>query len=211
MATIESGWQVWYNSPFPQLFVFYNPDGYGSRAGYCNGQDLHGFVRYSNIWAPDQVLDPDKISHTSKPQHGLQMQWERHDDGSWWLYIGYENVNSTDLEAVGCFPAGAYQGTGLADAASVLEFGGEVASNKGSTATGPMGSGQQPSGDLQADFKTVAFQKNVSVQSNPSGTWTSAQLSPFPSSDGDGAYSTTDPQHLDKWGSFFFFGGDNGP
>jgi hypothetical protein len=209
-ATIESGWQT-FNNELPHLFVYYNPDGYGSGASYAPNR---GFVQKSNAWHPGGHLDPDQVSTLNGPQHGLQMQWERDDDGTWHLYVGYDNEDAHDLDEVGCFPAQAYQNTGLSRSGAVLQFGGECASGKGDPQrrTGNMGSGQAPSGDPDADWKKVAFQMHIAVKSNGGDSWDDPEdlhLASRP--DGAPNYMASKPDKTEGWGRYFFFGGDHGP
>jgi hypothetical protein len=129
------------------------------------------------------------------------MAWRRDAQGAWWLYAGY---GVGQFERVGCFPAGAYEpASGLSDHASVLQFGGEVASN--GAGFGPMGSGIRPFPDWHDSYGQVAFQNEVSVLTDVQGSWEQADLS-TPPQDNPGTYVPAQGTS-GKWGSYFFFGG----
>jgi hypothetical protein len=215
--TVESGWQVsplaW-GTKLPVLFIFFNPDGYGtrspqnqSRSGYGVNQFGEGFISFPNVkWVANSSAGGfSALSTSGGPQKGFYMQWQRDASGNWILYCG---STKTTLEGVGYFPAHLYQNTFLGQSAKVLQFGGEVAS-KNPLGTGAMGSGVAPSNPVTAGFGTVAFQKEISVQTSVGQAMTAAPLTPIEDSLDYHAIlgRSTNP----SWGRFLFFGGTNGP
>ncbi|MBS0266364.1 MAG: neprosin family prolyl endopeptidase [Planctomycetes bacterium] len=211
IQTVESGWQTYPTlwGTAPALFVYYNPNGYDpSTSGYVQNQNNEGFILKPNSgWIVGGGL-PGPYSTANGTQFGLNMQWQIDAGNNWWLYLG---PNGQPVTPVGYFPAGLYQGT-LANAATTLQFGGEVSSQDPGganyPATGPMGSGIAPSGDTATDFRRVAFQKQISVQTTAQGTMVPAQLQ-VQSSAGDAGYRATQVSNSGSanWGSFMFFGG----
>jgi hypothetical protein len=216
--TVESGWQVspsaW-GTKLPILFIFFNPDGYGtrspdgqSRSGYGINQFHEGFISFpTTTWIADSAAGGfSTLSTPGGPQKGFAMQWQRDANGNWLLYCG----TATDsLVGVGYFPSNLYQNTFLGQSASLIQFGGEVAS-KNPQGSGPMGSGVAPSSPATSGFGTVAFQKQISVQTAIGAAMTSPPL--LASTDSSGYYesvvgSSNDP----SWGSFFYYGGASGP
>jgi hypothetical protein len=205
--TIESGWQVYpgqWSTRLPVIFVFYNPDGYRERSGYFTNQSGEGFIQYSSDWPLGTALSD--FSTVGGTQYGFQMQWELDAKGNWWLSLGSDASN---LQVVGSFPASAYANTPLAQRASALQFGGEVCSASPSTATGPMGSGLNPTSPPSAGFGRVAFQKLLAVQTDVGGSMQQAQVQPRDTGDVPNyelAIGTSQ-----SWGSYHFFGGASAP
>ncbi len=154
--TVEGGWQVLGNvGPEPELFVYFNPDGYGPQRGYVNNQNHHGFITFDGaLWVPGGSIGD--VSSIDGPQVGFVMEWVL-DDSGWILYMDGGDGN---LNGVGYFPREYYAG-GLADGAGFLQFGGEVA-NADHPSTGQMGSGNPPIDPLDSGYKRVAFQYDLS-------------------------------------------------
>src|SRR5207249_732535 len=90
--------------------------------------------------------------------------------------------------------------------AGQLQFGGEVSSRAPSTVAGKMGSGVQPSNDPTADFGRVAFQMLISKKDR--GDLEAAKLSPINTGDSN-FYKLVKGEDAD-WGSYFFYGGNQG-
>ena len=161
--TVESGWQVCpSNYPFSRysiLFIFFNPDGYSTNSGYVYNQHMEGFIAAKDAhWAAGVALG--QTSTLGGTQYAFLMVWQRDNDGNWNLYMG---TSDSDLSGVGYFP-GAYYTPGLASGADFIQFGGEVASQRGGTATGPMGSGVMPASAALSNFGNVAFQSHLQLQ-----------------------------------------------
>ena len=224
--TVESGWMVqpgmYGGMKLPVLFVYFNPDGYGtrsprgaSRSGYGVNQFGEGFITFPD---PEYVVNAaaggfDSLSTPGGPQKGFYTQWQRDDKGNWILYCG---PAKTALKGVGYFPAHLYAPTFLANSAEVLQFGGEVAAQAPEPGTGPMGSGVAPSDPAADGFGTVAFQKEISVQTaigKPMSYTTLIQFETNFSDRGiaDPYRSLAGSSTNSAWGSYVFFGGPDGP
>jgi len=209
--TIESGWQVCpSNYPFSSnstLFIFFNPDGYSTNSGYVYNQHMEGFIAAPGAnWAPGVALG--QTSTLGGTQYAFLMVWQRDNDGNWNLYMG---TSDSDLSGVGYFPK-EYYSPGLASGADSIQFGGEVASQRGGfTATGPMGSDIMPVNAALSNFGNVAFQSHLQFQAT-GGT-------SFQDVDDSGKITIApDPQFYNcafgtdsSWGKYFFFGGGNAP
>jgi hypothetical protein len=219
--TIEGGWQVSptvYGTAHPVLFVYYNPDGYGtqsapgqSRSGYGMNQFHQGFIAFPNAtWVTFSALTNNGpaasfrgISTPGGPQLGFYMQWQRNADGYWILYCGSSKAN---LQGVGYFPPDCYAGTAIASSAANVEFGGEVAGLSGQQGMIPMGSGLVPTNPATDGFGRVAFQKEVSVLTTVGSAMTSASLTPQqPDLPSYRCLVGTSPNP--NWGSYLFYGG----
>jgi hypothetical protein len=200
VQTVESGWQVYpgkYLTPSPVLFVFFNPDNYGPRSGYLTNKDHQGFIQLSSGWPIGSPVGP--VSTRGGDQQGFQMQWEMNEKGDWLLFI--------DEEEIGYFPAKLYQPDG-GDGSPFdqVHFGGEVSSQQGQGQTGPMGSGNSPSGDGNNDFGRVAFQSNLALQKQQGDDLVAAKLTAF---EPDRNFYRVSLSSSTEWGSYMFYGGDN--
>jgi hypothetical protein len=227
--TIESGWQI-IRGQFvdPTLFVYFNPDNYGGRAGYTMNQYREGFIPYKDAsWHVGGSFGQASVA--SGNQVAALMVWHRvpsPDDpgvGDWWLYMGYSDH---DLSAVGHFPGQWYArdlspGASIASGADYCQFGGEVAPlaaqppDLPSTATGPMGSGVLPLNEsISSYYRRAAFQSALGVVSTTgSGGMVSVPVGDLrinPTNYDPTVYDIkygTDP----SWGTYFFFGGPGAP
>ena len=143
LQTIEGGWHVYpslYNDaqPVTRLFLYWTADGYASTGSYNlnNRPGQGGFIQTDNTWVLGGSF---QVSAAGGDQHGFAMQWQRDPaNGNWWLFL----QDSTNPVAVGYFPASLYGGGPLSQAATHIDFGGEVCSQSGGNQTGQMGSGQ---------------------------------------------------------------------
>jgi hypothetical protein len=202
LQTIESGWQN-YLQQGPALFVYYNPDDYGSNAGY----GVKFVVKPGSPWYLGAEM-PGPFSAPNGDQYGIQMQWEIDDQGFWLLYI------QNDL--FGWFLPGAYDGT-LAQSASGIQFGGEVSSEAPNSpgsrypSTGKMGSGLKPFSTPSDSYMEVAFQSQITVKMAKGGAMTQANLQVPTFDPRDANYlAVAGVSSKPNWGSYFFFGGPNG-
>jgi hypothetical protein len=214
LQTIESGWQVFSptigGSLNAILFIFFNPDGYNpARRGYVSDQNHFGFIGASGAqWAPGVALSP--VSVRGGSQFGVVMVWTREDSGpnagDWNFYMG---TSPSNLSAVGYFPGQLY--SALSRGADFIQFGGEVASAVGATATGPMGSGVMPSDASLSNFGNVAFQSQLKLQPTGSTAFTDVDESVLlPIAEVPQLYSAAFGSSSD-FGKYFFFGGAGAP
>jgi hypothetical protein len=210
LQTMEGGWMVQpvmghaFQTGASVLFIYFNPDGYlepnsGGKGGYLFNQDDFGFIPSPNVpWVIAGAFN--NPSAEGGDQNGFWMWWTRDSGtGNWWLYLG---TQPNDAIAIGYFPKDLFIPGQLANPATAIQFGGEVAPAFNSI---PMGSGARSSGAPATDYRRVAFQNHVSVQVQGKSTLDPATLQVFPTGD-DPPYNVT-PGSSPNWGSFFFFGG----
>jgi hypothetical protein len=213
-VTIESGWQTGQWGNFPALFIFFNPDGYQTQAGYVNDQghsgfgvnrEMHGFVQTNPDWVVLGAMPPP-YSTSGGPQYGHQMQWEFVPGKGWVMSLGPDPDNLTEL---GYFPEYLYANGPLAQSAPVLQFGGEVSSMREPDPsfphTGPMGSGKAPFPDDSDSFGEVSFQRHIAVKTAAGGNMTPATIKIAQGN--DNPYYQASVGFSQNWGTYFFFGG----
>ncbi|XP_031477345.1 uncharacterized protein LOC116248693 isoform X2 [Nymphaea colorata] len=136
LNSIEAGWHVFPSlngDSQPRLFVYWTRDNYGSTG--CYNLKCPGFVQVSDQISPGMAISPVSAYEGEQVYIDL-IVFKDAETGNWWLK--YEDIY------VGYWPSSLF--TTLADAANLLEWGGEVAR----PANGPrlatkMGSGHFPS------------------------------------------------------------------
>jgi hypothetical protein len=204
LQTVESGWQVQpvrTRTTAPVLFIFFTADSYKPQSsGYLVNPSGQGFIQTNSDW----VIGSDLPASTMAGQQlGFRLQWERKATGDWVLFIGGDNEADPPTE-LGFFPGFLYKGGDSFGAFNRVQFGGEVATLPNSRSTGQMGSGSTPLDPLAENFRRVAFQRHVSVQTSQGGQWTPVSLTEdnrwAPS------YKIVTSQSS-FWGNFLFFGG----
>ena len=178
--TVESGWIVYPDFPpsgglgdDPVLWVFFNPDGYGDRAGYMENRRHEGFIQFPDTGWVFMAGGHLPLSTRGGNQFAVQMLWQLQDndkDGNgrgWYLYLG---TNLGDVHKVGYIPIQYYESTMLADSAQQVAYGGEVGPDYqyGPPYAGEMGSGQRPRATLSECFGDVAFQQQMYVLTDSS-------------------------------------------
>ncbi len=97
--------------PEPELFVFFNPDGYGPESGYVNNQNHRGSSFSMGLGGLPEGRSGTSAAPTA-PQVGFVMEWVL-DDSGWVLYMDGGDGNPS---GVGYFPKEYYSG-GLANGA----------------------------------------------------------------------------------------------
>ncbi|MCI0463996.1 MAG: neprosin family protein [Gemmataceae bacterium] len=202
VQTVEAGWQIqprFWGTDAPVLFVYFNPDNYGPRAGYVTNAKRFGFIQTSSNW----IIGSDLPASTMDGQQlGFRMQWERQENGDWVFYLGGDNPEDVP-EEIGYFPGFLYQDGDDFDFNRV-DFGGEVATFPTSTASGPMGSGLVPVVPLEDSFRRVAFIRGLLVQTSGGAAWEPPAVQ---------AVNRHAPNYQvaidesDSWGTYLFFGG----
>lgn len=204
LQTVETGWQVYrqlYGDNLGRLFIYWTADDYGSTG--CYNLDCSAFVQVSSSAVLGGSFSGCGYSTLGGTQCEIPLEWVRSNTGShdWWL-----RVNG---EWIGYYPNGYFSSSGLANAASGIDFGGEIVntSTQGVHTTTNMGSGQFSSGgfayaayirDLQYTDTTYTYEYASSL------TPTASAPSYYDSS----LYPTQDS----SWGYYnIFFGGPGRP
>jgi hypothetical protein len=219
LQTIESGWQVYpdvYGDRLPHLFIFFTNNSYAVGSGWYNlnqppGQPL-GFVQYATpaarSWVIGGALSQSGLglSTIDGPQVYLTMQWQRDfSTGNWFLYLGR---NAAALDPIGYYPQALF-GTGpLTSTAQIVDFGGEVCSLPGSTATGEMGSGQPAAAGAN---QAASQDRLLYLPTSGDGTLEPANLTPVVDPSDAPYYSIAEGSAEGGERTFFYFGGHSAP
>ncbi|KAJ4972089.1 hypothetical protein NE237_005188 [Protea cynaroides] len=146
---IEAGWQVYpylYDDYHSHLFVLWTSDDY---THYCYNLECKGFVQTSKNVAPGSIINP--VSTYNGTQHEMSLSIIKDvKTGHWFLKWGQE--------LVGYWPKELFKY--LADRATSVEWGGEVA---GSKRLPEMGSGHFPN----EGFGKASFISQIRVMNQP--------------------------------------------
>ncbi|MFC7520685.1 neprosin family prolyl endopeptidase [Xanthomonas populi] len=157
--TLEVGWQIqpatgWGNQPV--IFIYSTQDGY-IKTG-CHNLDCSDFVQTSTR----HVLGAQPVAGFSiagGKQTMLGVEFQKNDDGNWWLRV--------DGEWIGYYKAELYSGDLANGRVAYVIAGGEVATNSG-LASPPMGSGQfAEAGYRQAAFQANHFYRDAAMVTHP--------------------------------------------
>jgi hypothetical protein len=191
--TIEGGW-IKYPSRFGSksvLFIFTTPDKYHTN---CYNLECGKFVQTNRNWALGGSWTA--YSTPGGTQYGFQMQWKL-SGGNWWLFL----QGAGAFEAVGYYPASAFNGGALTNGAQFIQFGGETGPT--TTMWPPMGSGQWAS----AGYGQAAFQRTIFyIGTDDRTVWPTLDTEVF----WPMCYSI-EPGWDSSWGTYFYFGGPGGP
>ena len=216
--TIESGWQIYfleYGDRLPHLFIFFTNNNYADGSGWYNlnrppGQQL-GFIQLdtpaARSWVIGDALSESGVglSAIGGPQTNLIMQWQRDSNtGNWFLYLGRDDGSP---DAIGYYPQQLFGAGPLASASQRVDFGGEVCSVVGSTATGEMGSGQPAS----SGWKRAAYQDRICFLPTSGDRLQPASLMPVVDDNDSSFYSIVVGSAEDGNRTYFYFGGHSAP
>lgn len=122
LETVEGGWQVYrdlYGDWRAHLFIYFTPDNYGS--GGCYNLSCNGFVQVNN----SVYLGGGFTNYSSQggTQYEFKLLWYKDGrEGNWWLRYGDTWV--------GYYPRTLFDENGLRNAASYVDFGGEIVNNR---------------------------------------------------------------------------------
>jgi hypothetical protein len=199
VQTTESGWQVYpgkYNTSAPSLFIYWTADGYQNTGNY--NLDAPAFIQTDNTWVLGGAFPAWSTAGGAQVGDGIAYQQDT--SGNWWLRINDFN----NFITVGYYPASLWGGSQMAQFATGIDYGGEVAPNSGSAATGQMGSG----GFASAGGGAAAFQEQIGYFDIGATTLTNAALT---GNETDPNYYTINVSNNDpQFGTFFYFGGPGG-
>jgi len=200
----EAGWQEFqdeYGDWVPHLFVYYTTNGYSedgdNKGGY--NQDVDGWVQYDGSIYPGATSSPN--STPGGAQYIMQIKYQWYQDNWWFRCNG---------RWIGYYPARLYMGnqsvfSTLGDHASWIGFWGEVFDSddvEGRTTT-TMGSGYW----AENGWTWSAFQSNLRVQTDRSGSLTDYDGGSGWASDPDMYDIITKMKSRSSWGSYFWLGG----
>jgi hypothetical protein len=218
LQTIESGWQVYsgkYGDSLPHLFIYFTNNNYRDGSGWYNlerppGQQL-GFIQLdtpaARSWVIGGALSASGlgVSTTAGPQVNLTMQWQRDPTtGNWFLYLGRDGGA---VDPIGYYPRQLFGAGPLSDAADTVDFGGEVCSVVGSTASGEMGSGQP----ANAGNGRAAYQDRVYFLPTSGDRLQPASLTEQVDDSDSPFYSVIVGTTDNGKRTFFYFGGRSAP
>lgn len=197
--TVEGGWQVYsdkYNTNNSVLFIYWTADDYQTTG--CYNLDCSAFVQTNSNWYLGGTWN--NYSSTGGAQWGFELQWKLF-SGNWWLFL----KGPGSYEAVGYYPTSIYNGGQLAQNATLIEYGGEVARKTGDVWP-QMGSGAF----ANLGWQYAAFQNTIFYipQDIDDGTGIWAQLGTT-----DEALAScytinyVSANSGSSWGTYFYFGG----
>jgi hypothetical protein len=200
--TVEGGWQVYenkYSSKNAALFIFYTADNYQSADKKCYNLECAAFVQISPNW---YLGGPwTNYSTAAGTQWIFGMQWKLFED-NWWLFLR----GSGDYEAVGYYPASAFEDGPITESATTILYGGEVT---------PLNAGwpEMGSGDFaNQGWQEAAYQRTIFYiprnEDNGVGVW--ADFSPVETEPGCFTIDYSGAGGSGSWGTHFYFGGPGG-
>ncbi|KAJ1277121.1 hypothetical protein BS78_05G270100 [Paspalum vaginatum] len=189
LNTIEVGWQVYpafYGDNSTRLFIFWTTTG-------CYNLLCSGFVQTNNqIVIGGSISQLSPISFYDGPQYDLTiLAWKDPGTGNWWLLVG--------TYFLGYWPSSIF--TNLADSATSVEWGGEVAAfaDAGQTST-QMGSGHFPT----EEFGKASYIKNIQVVDSTNHLKVPSGLGLIAGQ--PNCYNVQNGSSSD-WGTYIFYGG----
>ncbi|MCA9929209.1 MAG: neprosin family prolyl endopeptidase [Anaerolineales bacterium] len=200
--TVEGGWQVYenkYGSDNAALFIFYTADNYQSANKKCYNLECSAFVQINSNWVLGGTWS--NYSTTGGTQWIFGMQWKLYED-NWWLFLR----GAGDYEAVGYYPASAFDDGPITESATMILYGGEVTPLD--VGWPEMGSGEF----AEQGWQRAAYQRTIFYiprnENNGVGVW--ADLNPVETAPDCFTIDYTDAADGGSWGTYFFFGGPGG-
>ncbi|CAL4990999.1 unnamed protein product [Urochloa decumbens] len=191
LNTIETGWQVYpylYGDTNPRLFIYWTRDAY--RTTGCYNLGCSGFVQTNNQIAMGGTLAPQSTYGGTQYEITF-LVWKDPNTHNWWMQLG-----GTD---VGYWPSSIF--THLANSASYIQWGGEVAPSENGQTSTQMGSGHFPS----EGFGKASYIRNIQTVDS-SNTLSSANglslINPTPN-----CYNVQTGTSSSNWGTYMFYGG----
>ncbi|KAF8775600.1 hypothetical protein HU200_004376 [Digitaria exilis] len=189
--TIEAGWQVYpalYHDSNTRLFIFWTRDAY-QRTG-CYNLNCQGFIQTNN-----RIAIGGSVSHVSRyggPQSELSfLIWKDPKHGMWWLQVG--------IDVLGYWPSSIF--SNLADSASDIHWGGEVASHNARQTSIQMGSGHFP----QEGFSKASYIRNIQVIDSSNDLKLPNRLDLFAKR--PNCYNVQGGASSSDWGTYIYYGG----
>ncbi|KAH7315365.1 hypothetical protein KP509_21G046500 [Ceratopteris richardii] len=193
LNSIEAGWQVspdLYGDNNTRLFTYWTSDAY--QATGCYNLLCSGFVQISDQIALGATISP--LSGYGGRQFDIDILiWKDPRAGNWWMSFGQNCV-------LGYWPAALF--TNLAEAATMVEWGGEVVNSEpGSRHTSTqMGSGHFPS----EGFGRASYFSNLQIVDASNNLQPPGNLNTF--SENAACYDVENGYNS-EWGYYFYYGG----
>ncbi|KAH7296752.1 hypothetical protein KP509_26G037500 [Ceratopteris richardii] len=193
LNSIEAGWQVspdLYGDNNTRLFTYWTSDAY--QATGCYNLLCSGFVQISDQIALGATISP--VSNYDDKQFDIDILiWKDPRAGNWWMSFGQNCV-------LGYWPAALF--SSLADAATMVEWGGEVVNSEpGNRHTSTqMGSGHFPS----EGFGRASYFSNLQIVDANNNLQSPGNLNTY--SENSGCYDVEDGYNS-EWGYYFYYGG----
>ncbi|CAL4982599.1 unnamed protein product [Urochloa decumbens] len=191
LNTIETGWQVYpylYGDANPRLFIYWTRDAY--RTTGCYNLGCSGFVQTNNQIAMGGTLAPQSTYGGTQYEITF-LVWKDPNTHNWWMQLGGTNV--------GYWPSSIF--THLANSASYIQWGGEVAPSENGQTSTQMGSGHFPS----EGFGKASYIRNIQTVDS-SNTLSSANglslINPTPN-----CYNVQTGTSSSNWRTYMFYGG----
>jgi hypothetical protein len=194
LQTLEAGVQKYvglYGDANPHLFIYSTSNGYGNQG--CYNLQCNRFVQVNNAVVIGGRLSP--ISTTGSSQYEVQMAyylWQ----GNWWFQF--------QGTWVGYYPGTLFNAAGLANGASVIDFGGEIIDDRSQHAdhtSTQMGSGQYPS----AGYSHAAYMRNIYYWDPSSQNIWATGIAAY--RDNAACYDIAKYDNDVNWHTYFFYGG----
>ena len=197
LETVEVGWQKYrdlYGDYQPRLFIYFTPDNY--KSGGCYNLTCSGFVQVSNsIYIGGAFTNISAHPHPS-PAWEFNIRWQKDGtSGHWWLKYGDTWV--------GYYPRSLFDGNGLRDQASEVDFGGEIIDEQpgGRHTKTDMGSGHFPADG----FGYAAYQRQIRYITT-GNAWATRPALTASRTDAD-CYDISVQSSSGAWERYFYFGG----
>jgi len=195
--TVETGWQKYrdlYGDWNSRLFIYFTPDNYADDGDGCYNLTCGAFVQVNNSVYIGGAFN--NYSSHGGSQYAIKLLWYKDGTtGHWWLRYGDTWV--------GYYPRSLFDGNGLRDRASEVDFGGEIINRDvGSQHTRTdMGSGYMPG----YGWRWAAYQRALRYV-DTSNYYRQASGLTSSRSDAD-CYDITQHSSTGSWERYFYFGG----
>lgn len=194
LQTLEAGAQKYpnlYGTWQPHLFIYSTSDGYGSQG--CYNLDCGRFVQVNGSVVIGGQLTP--VSTSGGQQYEIELAyylWQ----GNWWL--------SVSGVWVGYYPGSLFNAAGLANGATVIDFGGEIIDDRSAhgwhTQT-DMGSGAYPA----SWFGWAGYMRQIWYWTSDGAAYWATGLGA--SRDSAACYDVALYHNDPNWGTYLFYGG----
>jgi len=194
--TVEAGWQVYddlYGDWRAHLFIYFTPDNYGS--GGCYNLSCGAFVQTNNTVYIGGGFTNYSVPHGGEQREFKLLLYKDGTNGSWWLRYGDTWV--------GYWPRTLFDGNGLRDQGSIVDFGGEIVNTQtdGRHTRTDMGSGRWP----YEGFAWAAYQRAVRYVDTSNFYQSATGLTE--SRTNDRCYDIDLTNSGGDWETYFYFGG----
>jgi hypothetical protein len=200
--SVEGGWVVYpdqFHTTGAVLFIYWTADSYISTGSY--NLDRPGFIQVNHNW---WLGGPFTYYSTPSSSWGFMMQWKLF-NGNWWLYVRGSGAN---YEGIGYYPTSIYNGGQMSRSAERMDYGGEVARNRGGgNDWPPMGSGALSTAGVRTAANQALIYYIPHNENGGVGVWANlfaaADAPCYSANEVDSAYGG-------DWGTYMLYGGPGG-